>query len=101
MVLILDFPATTIICIYLCVFLATKPDSIGVALNDSPVGLAAYVIEKFFTWSGCKRNDSITCLESHFTRDELLTNVMLYWLTGSMPSAMRLYKENRFDRSGA
>ena len=80
-------------------FSATKPESIGVALNDSPVGLAAYILEKFFTWSGCKPDETFACLEAKFTKDELLANIMLYWLTESMPSAMRLYRENKFDRS--
>jgi microsomal epoxide hydrolase len=80
-------------------FSATKPESIGVAMNDSPVGLANYILEKFFTWSGCKAHEHFACVESKFSKDELLTNIMLYWLTGSMPSAMRLYREDKFDRS--
>ncbi|XP_028405820.1 epoxide hydrolase 1-like [Dendronephthya gigantea] len=78
---------------------ATKPESVGVALNDSPLGLANYILEKFFTWSGCKGHQNFSCLESKFTKDELITNIMLYWLTESMPSAMRLYRENKIDRS--
>ncbi|XP_046864647.1 epoxide hydrolase 1-like [Xenia sp. Carnegie-2017] len=76
---------------------ATKPESIAVAINDSPVGLANYILEKFFTWSGCQSDKNMTCLESRFNKDEIITNIMLYWFTGSMPSAMRIYHENKFS----
>ena len=72
---------------------ATKPDTVGFATANSPAGLAAYIIEKFYYWTGCAAGESSDCLDNHFTKDELLTNVMIYWLTGSMPTAMRLYKE--------
>ncbi|CAB4021916.1 epoxide hydrolase 1-like [Paramuricea clavata] len=85
--------------VFLLVLLVTKPESIGVAMNDSPVGLANYILEKFFIWSGCETDESFACLESKFSKDELLTNIMLYWLTGSMPSALRLYRENMLDKS--
>jgi microsomal epoxide hydrolase len=62
-------------------------------LNDSPAGLAAYIVEKLSVWSGCSVNESSSCLESHFTKDELLTNVMIYWVTNSITSSMRFYKE--------
>ena len=68
----------------------TKPQTLGYGLNDSPVGLAAWIIEKFQSWSDC--NDHV---ENIFSRDELLTNVMIYWLTLTMPSAIRLYYESR------
>ena len=74
-------------------FLATKPDTIGFGVNDSPAGLASYIIEKFSTASGCPPNASEGCLEKHFSKDEIITDIMIYWITGSMPSAMRLYKE--------
>jgi pimeloyl-ACP methyl ester carboxylesterase len=64
----------------------TKPDVLGPALNDSPVGLAAWIIDKYRSWSDCG-GDPERC----FTRDELLTVVSLYWFTRSMPSAIRLY----------
>eukprot|EP01126_Amoeba_proteus_P065784 TRINITY_DN940_c0_g1_i1.p1 TRINITY_DN940_c0_g1~~TRINITY_DN940_c0_g1_i1.p1 ORF type:complete len:251 (+),score=56.03 TRINITY_DN940_c0_g1_i1:693-1445(+) len=67
---------------------ATKPQTIGYALNDSPVGLAAYIIEKFETWS-----DSGGDIETRFSKDDLLTNVMLYWATQSITSSMRFYFE--------
>ena len=85
--------------VFLLFLLVTKPESIAVAMNDSPVGLANYILEKFFIWSGCKTDETFACLESKFSKDELLTNIMLYWLTGSMPSAMRLYRENMLDKS--
>jgi len=67
----------------------TKPQTLGYGLNDSPAGLAAWVIEKFRTWSDCDGD-----IESRFTRDELLTNVMIYWITESITSSTRLYYES-------
>jgi len=69
---------------------ATKPDVIAPALNDSPVGLAAWIVDKFRSWSDCDGD-----LERRFTRDEILTTISLYWFTRSMPSAMRIYWEGR------
>jgi microsomal epoxide hydrolase len=66
----------------------TKPQTIGYALDDSPAGLAAWIIEKFRTWSDCDGD-----VERRFTKDQLLDNVMLYWLTGTAHSAGRLYYE--------
>ena len=71
----------------------TKPLTLAYGLNDSPAGLAAWIVEKFRAWSDCGGD-----VESRFTKDQLLTNIMLYWLTESMPSAVRLYYESR--RSG-
>jgi microsomal epoxide hydrolase len=71
----------------------SKPLTLAYGLNDSPAGLAAWVVEKFRAWSDCGGD-----VESRFTKDQLLTNIMLYWLTESMPSAVRLYYESR--RSG-
>jgi pimeloyl-ACP methyl ester carboxylesterase len=68
----------------------TKPQTIGYALNDSPVGLAAWVIEKFRAWCDCDGN-----VESRFTKDELLTNIMVYWVTETPTSSARLYYEAR------
>ncbi|CAH1242718.1 EPHX1 [Branchiostoma lanceolatum] len=73
---------------------ATKPDTVGFALNDSPVGLAAYILEKFSTWTNPANRDlSDGGLEKYYTKDELLTSVMIYWLTGTITSSMRFYKE--------
>jgi pimeloyl-ACP methyl ester carboxylesterase len=68
----------------------TKPQTLGYGLNDSPVGLAAWILEKFRTWSDCAGE-----LENIFTRDELLTNVMIYWVTETINSSTRLYYETR------
>ena len=67
----------------------------GMALINSPAGLAAYILEKFSTWTNNTYRDLPDGgLERHFSLDELLTNVMIYWVSGSMPSAMRFYKES-------
>ena len=68
---------------------ATRPWTLACALNDSPAGLASWIIEKFRVWSDCGGD-----LTSRFSEDELLTNIMLYWLTGSAGSAASLYYEN-------
>ncbi|KAK2853035.1 hypothetical protein Q7C36_008236 [Tachysurus vachellii] len=74
---------------------ATKPDTAGCALNDSPVGLAAYILEKFSTWTDFKNRDlEDGGLDRKFSLDDLLTNVMIYWTTGSIIPSMRFYKEN-------
>jgi len=75
---------------------STKPQTIGYALEDSPAGLAAWIVEKFRSWSDCDGD-----VESAFTRDQLLTNVMLYWLTGTAHSSARLYYENRVSGNWA
>ena len=68
----------------------TKPQTIGIALNDSPVGLAAWIVEKFRTWCDCNGNP-----DSIFTKDELLTNITLYWVTQTAASSARIYYESR------
>jgi pimeloyl-ACP methyl ester carboxylesterase len=68
---------------------ATRPQTIGYALADSPVALCAWIIEKFRAWT-----DSDGHLENVLTRDELLDNVMLYWLPRCGASAARLYWES-------
>uniref|UniRef100_UPI00398EC3E6 epoxide hydrolase 1-like n=1 Tax=Pristiophorus japonicus TaxID=55135 RepID=UPI00398EC3E6 len=74
---------------------ASKPDTLGCALNDSPVGLAAYILEKFSTWTSKEFLDlEDGGLTRKFSLDELLNNVMIYWITGSITSSMRMYKEN-------
>jgi pimeloyl-ACP methyl ester carboxylesterase len=70
----------------------TKPQTLGYSLNDSPAGLAAWIVEKFRTWS-----DSGGNVETKFSKDELLTNIMIYWVTETGPSSVRLYYENRRD----
>jgi pimeloyl-ACP methyl ester carboxylesterase len=66
----------------------TKPQTIGMALNDSPAGLLGWIVEKFRAWSDCDGDP-----ENAFTRDQLITNVMLYWVTGTIASSVRLYRE--------
>jgi pimeloyl-ACP methyl ester carboxylesterase len=66
----------------------TKPQTLAYALNDSPAGLAAWIVEKFRAWSDCGGD-----VERRFTKDELLTNVMLYWVPETANSSCRLYYE--------
>ena len=66
----------------------TKPQSIGALLEDSPAGLAAWIVEKFRDWSDCDGD-----VLASFTLDQLITNVMLYWVAGTGTSAARLYWE--------
>jgi pimeloyl-ACP methyl ester carboxylesterase len=68
---------------------STKPQTLAYGLSDSPVGLAGWIVEKFRTWSDCGGN-----LGRSFTKDELLTNIMIYWLTGTIGSSTRMYYEN-------
>ena len=68
---------------------ATRPQTIGYALTDSPIGQAAWILEKFWAWTDCD-GDPLNVLG----RDELLDNVMLYWLTRSAASSARLYWES-------
>ncbi|MNI62544.1 hypothetical protein D3C73_1178710 [compost metagenome] len=67
---------------------STKPQTLAYGLSDSPVGLAAWIIEKFHSWSG--GGD----LRHHFSEDELLTNIMIYWVTGTIGSSAHIYYEN-------
>jgi pimeloyl-ACP methyl ester carboxylesterase len=64
----------------------SKPQTLAHSLNDSPVGLAAWIIEKFRAWS-----DSNGDIESRFSKDELITNLMVYWLTETAPASVRIY----------
>jgi pimeloyl-ACP methyl ester carboxylesterase len=68
----------------------TKPQTLAYAMNDSPVGLAAWILEKSHGWSYCEES-----LLEHFTYEELLSNIMLYWVTESFGSSIRLYYEAR------
>ncbi len=69
---------------------ATRPQTLGLALNDSPVGLAAWLIEKYRGWADCDGD-----VERRFSRDELLTHVMIYWLTETLHASARFYYEMR------
>jgi pimeloyl-ACP methyl ester carboxylesterase len=64
----------------------TKPQTLADGLNDSPIGLAAWLTEKFQRWSDCDGD-----IENAFSMDEMLTNVMIYWVTGSIGSAFLPY----------
>ena len=74
---------------------STKPQTLGQALNDSPVGLASWIIEKWYGWS-----DHDGDIEKVFTKDELLTNIMIYWVTNSGASSTRIYYESRHMLGG-
>ena len=67
---------------------ATTPDILGLALAESPVGMLAWIADKFQKWSDPKQ-----VLTSKFARDDIITNVMVYWASNSFTSAARLYRE--------
>jgi len=69
---------------------ATKPQTLAYGLTDSPAGLAAWIVEKYRAWSDCGGD-----VERRFSKDELLTTVMIYWVTETINSSVRLYDENR------
>lgn len=69
---------------------------VAVGLQDSPAGLAAYILEKFSTWvdpSWRNLTDGGLTTPEHYTLDDLLDNVMIYWITGSITTSVRLYSE--------
>ena len=66
----------------------TKPQTLGYGLTDSPAGLAAWIAEKFLAWT-----DNDGTIESAVDRDDLLTNITVYWVTGTINSSIRLYYE--------
>ena len=68
---------------------STRPQTIGYGLVDSPAGLCAWIIEKFWAWTDCDGDPA-----NVLTRDEMLDNVMLYWLPGTGASSARLYWES-------
>jgi pimeloyl-ACP methyl ester carboxylesterase len=68
---------------------STRPQTLGYGLVDSPIGQAAWIIEKFWAWTDCDGHP-----ENALTRDEMLDNIMLYWLTASAASSARLYWES-------
>ncbi len=71
----------------------TRPQTVGYGLADSPAGQAAWILEKFWAWTDCDGHP-----ENVLSRDDLLDNIMLYWVTGSATSSARLYWES-FGRS--
>jgi microsomal epoxide hydrolase len=70
----------------------TKPQTLAFGLSDSPAGLAAWIVEKFRTWSDCGGD-----VERRFSKDVLLTNVMLYWITGAINASFWLYWARRHE----
>jgi pimeloyl-ACP methyl ester carboxylesterase len=72
----------------------TRPVTAAMGLSDSPSGLAAWIVEKFHEWSDCRGD-----LETRFTKDELLTNVMIYWCTDTIESSFVPYHD--FMTAGA
>jgi microsomal epoxide hydrolase len=73
----------------------TRPQTLGYAQTDSPVGLLAWILEKFWAWT-----DHGDDLWASLDRDLVLTNITLYWLTGSITSAARIYYEATHNRGG-
>ena len=71
---------------------STRPQSLSYALHDSPVGLLGWILEKYWVWS-----DHDEDLWGTFERDSILTNVMIYWLTGTILSASRIYYEAKMS----
>lgn len=67
---------------------SSKPQTLAAGLNDSPAGLAAWIVEKYRTWGDTRGN-----IESRFTKDELLSNLTIYWATQSIAPSVRLYYE--------
>ncbi len=67
---------------------STKPQTLAYGLSDSPIGLAGWMVEKFRAWSDCQGD-----VEKRFSKDELLTHIMIYWVSGTINSSMRMYYE--------
>jgi len=72
----------------------TKPQTLGYGLNDSPTGLAAWITEKFHGWTHCHGD-----LDSSVSKDELLTNIMVYWITQTITSSARYYYESNHSKN--
>jgi pimeloyl-ACP methyl ester carboxylesterase len=69
------------------------PQTLAAALSDSPAGLAAWIVERRRAWSDCAGD-----VESRFSRDDLLTTASIYWLTGTIGTSMRFYRESLINR---
>lgn len=68
---------------------STKPQTLSYGLSDSPVGLAAWIVEKICSWTDSKGD-----FEDKYSMDELLTNIMIYWVTNTIGSSAQMYYEN-------
>ncbi len=73
----------------------TKPQTLAYGLTDSPVGLAGWIVEKWRSWSDCHGD-----IETRFTKDEILTNISIYWFTKTINSSTRYYYEMTHDPAG-
>lgn len=71
---------------------ATRPQTLAAGLADSPAGTASWIVEKFRRWSDCDGD-----VERRFTKDQLLLNISVYWLTNTIGSSLRLYRESVDD----
>mmetsp|Transcript_2808 Transcript_2808/g.3156 ORF Transcript_2808/g.3156 Transcript_2808/m.3156 type:complete len:452 (+) Transcript_2808:134-1489(+) len=71
---------------------ATRPNSVGIGMQDSPVATAAWILDKFYSW---------TDPQSDISKGDLITNLMFYWLTGSQTTAATLYKEFMWSETSA
>lgn len=72
----------------------TKPQTLSYGLNDSPIGLAAWMLERFYGWSDNGGN-----LDNSFSKEELVTNIMIYWATQTIDSSIRVYREELMSPS--
>lgn len=72
----------------------TKPQTLGYGLNDSPAGLAAWIVEKFHGWTDMPQGPDGD-IDDYFSKDDLLTNISIYWFTETITSSARIYYENR------
>ena len=72
---------------------STRPQTLGYGLADSPVGQMAWIMEKFWAWTDCGEGGD-QHPENALNKDEMLDNVMMYWLTNSAASSARLYWES-------
>jgi pimeloyl-ACP methyl ester carboxylesterase len=73
----------------------TRPDTLATALNDSPAGLAGWIVDKWRDWSDCRGD-----LGTRFTMDELLTNIMVYWVTGTIGTSFAVYQDWALGSAG-
>lgn len=73
----------------------SRPQTLAAALNDSPAGLASWIVEKFRRWSDCGGD-----VETRFSKDALLTHLTIYWVTETIGSSIRLYYESAREQGG-
>lgn len=79
---------------------STKPDTVGIVLDGNPAGLAAYILEKFSTGANKENREKIDGgLDTTYSYDELIDNLMFYYISNCMTTAVRIYKENFLPQS--